>query len=112
MIPFTGFNMPINYTTGIINEHKIVRNHCGIFDVSHMGQILIDNNEINIKNLEQYIPLNLKNLKKNKSNYTFLLNKNGGIIDDLIISNIDFKGKSNFYIVYNASRKNEDEEIF
>ena len=112
MIPFAGFNMPINYTTGIINEHKIVRNHCGIFDVSHMGQILIDNNEINIKNLEQYIPLNLKNLKKNKSNYTFLLNKNGGIIDDLIISNIDFKGKSNFYIVYNASRKNEDEEIF
>ncbi len=112
MIPFAGFNMPINYTTGIINEHKIVRNHCGIFDVSHMGQILIDNNEINIKNLEQYIPLNLKNLKKNKSNYTFLLNENGGIIDDLIISNIDFKGKSNFYIVYNASRKNEDEEIF
>tara|TARA_A100001011_G_scaffold398841_1_gene504756 strand:+ start:1264 stop:2388 length:1125 start_codon:yes stop_codon:yes gene_type:complete len=112
MIPFSGYSMPINYQYGIINEHKNVRNYSGIFDVSHMGQILIENNKDNIKNLEKYIPLNLKNLIKNKSNYTFLLNKNAGVLDDLIISNIDIYGKSFFYIVYNASRKKVDEKIF
>ena len=45
ILPFAGFNMPINYKTGIINEHKNVRSHSGIFDVSHMGQILIENIE-------------------------------------------------------------------
>ena len=99
MISFAGFNMPINYNSGIINEHKNVRNHSGIFDISHMGQLLIDNKVSYSKKLEKYIPLNLKNLKKNKSNYTFLINKNGGIIDDILISNIDISGKSFLYIV-------------
>ena len=112
MVPFAGFNMPINYKAGIINEHKNVRNHSGIFDVSHMGQVLIEINDLTIKNLEKFIPLKLRNIRKNKSNYTFLLNENGGVVDDLIVSLIDINGKSNLYIVYNASRKNEDEKIF
>ena len=112
MIPFAGFNMPINYKAGIINEHKNVRNHSGIFDVSHMGQVLIEINDLHIKNLEKYIPLKLGNLRKNKSNYTFLLNKNGGVVDDLIVSLIEINSKFFLYIVYNASRKNEDEKIF
>jgi aminomethyltransferase len=112
MIPFAGFNMPINYKSGIINEHKNVRNHSGIFDVSHMGQVLIENNNFHINNLEKYIPLKLNNLRKNKSNYTFLLNENGGVVDDLIVSLIDINSKFFLYIVYNASRKIEDEKIF
>ena len=112
MVPFAGYNMPINYKAGIINEHKNVRNHSGIFDVSHMGQVLIEINNININNLEKYIPLKLKNLRINKSNYTFLLNENGGVVDDLIVSFININGQSTLYIVYNASRKNEDEKIF
>ena len=112
MIPFAGFNMPINYKAGIISEHKNVRNHSGIFDVSHMGQVLIENNDLHINNLEKYIPLKLNSLKKNKSNYTFLLNEKGGVVDDLIISLIEIDSKSFLYIVYNASRKNEDEKIF
>ena len=112
MVPFAGFNMPINYKAGIINEHKNVRNHSGIFDVSHMGQVLIENNDLYINNLEKYIPLKLNSLKKNKSNYTFLLNEKGGVVDDLIISLIEIDNKSFLYIVYNASRKNEDEKIF
>ena len=112
MIPFAGFNMPINYKAGIINEHKNVRIHSGIFDVSHMGQILIEINELHIKSLEKYIPLKLANLKKNKSNYTFLLNDNGGVIDDLIVSKLYLNNKYFLYIVYNASRKKEDEKIF
>ena len=61
MVPFAGFNMPINYKAGIINEHKNVRNHSGIFDVSHMGQVLIENKDLHINNLEKYIPLKLNN---------------------------------------------------
>ena len=112
MVPFAGFNMPINYKAGIINEHKNVRNHSGIFDVSHMGQVLIENNDLHINNLEKYIPLKLNSLKKNKSNYTFLLNEKGGVVDDLIVSLIEIDSKSFLYIDYNASRKNEDEKIF
>ena len=112
MVPFAGFNMPINYKPGIINEHKNVRNHSGIFDVSHMGQVLVEATDLHINNLEKYIPLKLNNLRNNRSNYTFLLNENGGVVDDLIVSLIDINSKSFLYIVYNASRKNEDEKIF
>ena len=112
MVPFAGFNMPINYKPGIINEHKNVRNHSGIFDVSHMGQVLVEATDLHINNLEKYIPLKLNNLRNNRSNYTFLLNENGGVVDDLIVSLIDINRKSFLYIVYNASRKNEDEKIF
>ena len=48
ILPFAGFNMPINYTTGRINEHKNDRNHTRIFDVSNLGPMLIDNNESNV----------------------------------------------------------------
>ena len=111
MVPFSGYNMPINYNSGIINEHKNVRYQSGVFDVSHMGQILIPNNKSNINNLKKYIPLNLDELQSNKSYYSFLLNNKGGIIDDLILSNITLDNEIFFYIIYNASRKKIDEEI-
>ena len=111
-IPFADYEMPINYEFGIIKEHKHVRNSVGIFDVSHMGQILITISDSNIHSLEKYIPLNLKKLKINKSYYSFLINENGGIIDDLIISKILSEGNEFFYIVYNSSRKIIDEKIF
>ena len=59
-VPFAGYEMPINYKKGIINEHLHVREKAGIFDVSHMGQILIPANDKNISSLENYIPLNIK----------------------------------------------------
>ncbi len=112
MVPFSGYNMPINYNSGIINEHKNVRYQSGVFDVSHMGQILILNNEYNLRNLEKYIPLCLNKLHHNRSSYSFLLNEKGGIIDDIIISKIKIEKISYFYIIYNASRKKQDESIF
>ena len=111
-IPFSGYSMPINYELGIINENLQVRNKVGLFDVSHMGQILIPLTKHNIENLKKFIPLDFDNLKINKSYYSFILNENAGIIDDLIISKIYQNNKEFFYIVYNASRKNEDEKIF
>ncbi len=104
-VPFAGYEMPINYKKGIINEHLHVREKVGIFDVSHMGQILIPLNEINLSALEVYIPLNLNKISLNKCHYTFILNQNGGIIDDIIVSKFVINNQENFYIVYNASRK-------
>ena len=111
-VSFSGYSMPINYKLGIIKEHLHVRNSAGIFDVSHMGQILISPLDCNKKLLEKYIPLNFTNLKINKSYYSFLLNEHGGVIDDLIISKIIYQDNIFFYIVYNAGRKKEDEIIF
>lgn len=111
-LPFAGYNMPINYKEGIIKENLHVRSSVGIFDVSHMGQILISISDENIFNLEKYVPLNLRNLKNNKSYYSFILNFQGGIVDDIILSMIKFQNQDYFYIVYNASRKNKDENIF
>ena len=85
-VPFAGYEMPINYKKGIINEHLHVREKAGIFDVSHMGQILIPATDKNISSLETYTPLNLKNIPSNKCHYSFILNKKGGIVDDIMIS--------------------------
>ena len=111
-VPFAGYEMPINYNKGIINEHLDVRNQAGIFDVSHMGQILIPNDDINISALETCIPLDIKALPFNKCHYSFILNSKGGIIDDVMLSKIEIDNQDNIYIVYNASRKNILNEIF
>jgi len=111
-ISFAGYNMPINYKHGIINEHIHVRNHTGIFDVSHMGQILIPLSNENISALESYIPLDLQNIKSNKCHYSFILNSNGGILDDIMLSKIKLENKEFAYIIYNSSRKKILNEIF
>ena len=104
--------MPINYQKGILNEHLQVRESAGLFDVSHMGQILISIDEKNTISLSKFIPLDFDKINFNRCYYSFLLNNDGGIIDDLIISKIKYQQKDFFYIVYNASRKKNDEEIF
>ena len=110
--PFAGYSMPINYSIGIIKEHLHIRKSVGVFDVSHMGQILILNTEFNCTKLEKIIPLDLDNLKLNNSSYSFILNQQGGIIDDIIVSKLLITDLTYFFIVYNASRKKIDEEIF
>jgi aminomethyltransferase len=111
-VPFAGYEMPINYKKGIINEHLHVREKTGIFDVSHMGQILIPANNKNILSLETYIPLNIKKIPSNKCHYSFILNEQGGIVDDIMMSKININNQENIYIVYNASRKKILNEIF
>ena len=110
--PFAGYEMPINYKTGIINEHSHVRNHAGIFDVSHMGQVLIPLSNANIASLEAYIPLSLETLEFNKCHYSFFVNSKGGILDDIMLSKINSDTKDYFYIVYNSSRKKILKKIF
>ena len=106
-VEFAGYQMPIQYADGIVEEHKFTRNHSGIFDVSHMGQLFIYGNEDLSKDLEKIFPLDLKNLKLNHSKYSFLMNDDAGIYDDLIITKI----KEGFLIILNAACKLNDFEI-
>jgi len=106
-VEFAGYQMPIQYAEGIVEEHKFTRNHAGIFDVSHMGQLFIHGNENLIKDLEKIFPLDLKNLKMNHSKYSFLMNDEAGIYDDLIITKIE----TGFMIILNAACKENDFKI-
>ena len=99
--------MPIQYSKGIIEEHKFTRSHSGIFDVSHMGQLFIYGDENLTEELEKIFPLDLKNLKQNCSKYSFLMNEEAGIYDDLIITKIE----EGYLIILNAACKDKDFEI-
>ena len=107
LVEFAGYEMPIQYDRGIIEEHKFTREHSGIFDVSHMGQLFIYGNENLAKDLEQIFPIVLKNLKLNCSKYSFLMNDKAGIYDDLIITKIE----GGFIIILNAACKDNDYKI-
>ena len=104
MVPFAGYDMPVQYSEGIIKEHQHVRSAVGIFDVSHMGQFSIVGNEKDYLALEQIVPIDLKSLKVNQSKYSVLMNNKGGIDDDLIIT----KSKEGINIVLNAACKHHD----
>ncbi len=106
-VPFAGYEMPVQYPSGIVEEHKATRSKVGLFDVSHMGQLLIEGNENLVIELEKIIPTDLKKIKLNQSKYSFLMNKEGGIYDDLIITKVE-KG---FSIILNAACKNNDLKI-
>ena len=103
-VPFAGYEMPIQYSEGIVKEHISTRTFAGFFDVSHMGQFFLEGDKTLDEALEKIIPADLNSLKINQSKYSFLLNDNGGIIDDLIITRTD-KG---FCIILNATCKEND----
>ena len=106
-VPFAGYEMPVQYSSGIVDEHKSTRTNAGMFDVSHMGQLSIEGNESLALELEKIIPTDLKKIKLNQSKYSFLTNKKGGIFDDLIITKVE-KG---FNIILNAACKENDFKI-
>ena len=103
-VSFAGFQMPVQYTSGIVEEHKHTRSKAGLFDVSHMGQLFIEDNPDLEKLLEKIIPIDLKNIKLNQSKYSFLTNESGGIYDDLIVTKV----KKGFNIILNAACKEND----
>jgi aminomethyltransferase len=103
MVPFAGYQMPIQYE-GIIAEHLWTRNSAGLFDVSHMGQLLISGPDAASK-LEKLLPGDLKGLGEGKVRYSLLLNQSGGILDDLMVTNL---GGGNYYMVVNGATKWDD----
>ena len=107
LVSFAGYEMPIQYLGGIIKEHKSTRTNAGIFDVSHMGQLHIKGDNSLADQLEKIFPTDLKNININQSKYSFLMNDEAGIHDDLIITKV----KDGFNIVLNAACKYSDFKI-
>lgn len=103
MVPFAGYEMPVQYPAGILEEHKHTRAKAGLFDVSHMGQAWLHGNSAAAA-LETLIPGDIQALAHAQGRYTMLTNDDGGIIDDLIVTNWSDK----IFIVVNASRKDID----
>jgi aminomethyltransferase len=102
MVEFAGYQMPIQYE-GIMAEHKWVRESAGLFDVSHMGQLIIAGAEAE-KGLESLLPADLAILKDGRLRYSLLLNDEGGIIDDLMAT----RRGDHFYLVVNGATKAGD----
>ncbi len=103
MVPFAGWLMPVQYTS-IVDEHQAVRNGLGIFDISHMGQFIVDGAGAR-EWLNTMLTNNTNKLDVGMGQYSFLLNERGGIIDDLIVYRI---GGQKFLLVVNAARTEED----
>jgi aminomethyltransferase len=103
MVPFAGWLMPVQYTS-IVEEHQAVRNNVGIFDISHMGQLIVEGAASGAW-LNVMLTNNIDKLDVGTGQYTFLLNERGGIIDDLIVYRVDGQ---KFLLVVNAARTEED----
>jgi len=103
MVPFAGWLMPVQYTS-IVEEHRAVRNNVGVFDISHMGQFIVDGANA-LDWLNGMLTNNVEKLHVGMGQYTFLLNDRGGIIDDLIVYRIQ---EQKYLLVVNAARADED----
>ncbi len=109
MVPFAGYEMPLNFRDGIIKEHLHTRTAAGLFDVSHMGQLRLRSSSGSLQDvasaLERLVPADIVGLAPGRQRYGVLTNDEGGILDDLMVSNCG----DSLAIVVNASRKDADE---
>jgi aminomethyltransferase len=109
MVSFAGYEMPLNFRDGIIKEHLHTRAAAGLFDVSHMGQLRLRSSSGSLQEmasaLERLVPADVVGLPPGRQRYGVFTNDEGGILDDLMISNCG----DNLAIVVNAARKDADE---
>ncbi|MEQ9448019.1 MAG: glycine cleavage system aminomethyltransferase GcvT, partial [Rhodospirillaceae bacterium] len=108
MVPFAGYSMPVNYGLGVLKEHLHTRAAAGLFDVSHMGQAELVGADV-AASLEALVPGDLRGLAPGQIRYTVLLNDDGGIIDDLMVTRPAEAGKEDaLFLVVNAACKDGD----
>ncbi|MCS7007850.1 MAG: glycine cleavage system aminomethyltransferase GcvT, partial [Gaiellaceae bacterium] len=100
MVPFAGFEMPVQYE-GVIVEHRAVRADCGVFDVSHMGELHVDGPTA-ASFLQSTLSNDIERLADNEAQYTLLTNERGGIVDDLIVYRL---AHGRYLLVVNASNR-------
>ena len=106
MAEFAGYDMPIQYPDGVMKEHNWTRENAGTFDVSHMGQIMLDGDGV-VEFLEKLTPSTFSTLKENVAKYTVLMNDDGGMVDDLIVTRLS---DTKFFAVVNGACKDKDIE--
>ena len=103
MVPFAGYDMPVQYPAGIVAEHTACRTAAALFDVSHMGQLLLEGPDASAA-LETLVPVDVQGLAVNKQRYAFFTNDAGGILDDLMIT----RREHDLLLVVNAACKAAD----
>ncbi|WP_105901140.1 glycine cleavage system aminomethyltransferase GcvT [Vibrio gangliei] len=103
MVPFAGYNMPVQYPLGVKKEHLHTRDAAGLFDVSHMGQLRLKG-EGAAAALEALVPVDIIDLPSGKQRYAFFTNEQGGIMDDLMVANLG----DHLFVVVNAACKAQD----
>ena len=103
MVAFAGYALPVHYGQGIKEEHRHCRSAAGLFDVSHMGQLVIGG-EDRVRFLESLIPADLASLAPGRVRYGLFTNESGGVLDDLMIGNVG----DELFLVVNAARKRDD----
>ena len=117
MVPFAGYEMPVQYALGVKGEHLHTRDSAGLFDVSHMGQAYIevdglgttDAHERVAAAIERVVPGEIRKLGKGRIRYTVLLNEDGGILDDLMITRLPSdEDAGRLFVVVNAAVKEQD----
>ena len=107
MVPFAGYSMPVQYRDGVLKEHLWTRENAGLFDVSHMGQARL-RGVSPLSAFEEVTPGDFIGLKPGKQRYSVLLNKKGGIIDDLMAARPDDDG---LFVVVNGACKDNDFKV-
>lgn len=122
LVPFAGYEMPVQYAEGVKSEHLWTRAHAGLFDVSHMGPCFLSlregvgtpgAHERIAALIERLVPSDIAVLKPGKSRLTVLLNDEGGILDDLIITRMEPEElQGSLYIVVNGAMKHQDWAYF
>ncbi len=109
MVPFAGYDMPVQYPLGVMKEHLWTRDKAGLFDVSHMGQCLLVGASGVAHEIERMVPADIAALKDGRMRYSQLLNDAGGIRDDLMISRIgENDGREWYFLVVNGACKVAD----
>ncbi|VTZ49117.1 Glycine cleavage system protein T [Methylocella tundrae] len=108
MVPFAGYSMPVHYAPGIIQEHLHTRGHAGLFDVSHMGQAILEGVNAATR-FETLAPGDIETLRPGQMRYTQLLDGDGHILDDLMVTRLaDAVGRERLFLVVNAASKAAD----
>jgi len=113
MVPFAGYEMPVQYVDGVLKEHLWTREHAGLFDVSHMGQARL-RGVAPLAAFEELVPGDFIGLKPGRQKYSVLLNRNGGIIDDLMASrpvNSVGTGDDGLFVIVNGACKDNDFKV-
>ena len=104
MVPFAGYDMPVQYPLGVLKEHLHTREHAGLFNVSHMGQIRLRGAQA-AQGLETLVPVDILDLPVGMQRYAMFTNEQGGILDDLMVANL---GNDTLFLVVNAACKEQD----
>lgn len=104
IVPFAGYLLPVQYPTGVIKEHMAVRQSCGMFDVSHMGEIMFTG-ETALDSLNHIMTNDFTDMPIGKVRYSLMCNEKGGCVDDLIVYKFD---EQEYFVVVNAANKDKD----